>query len=887
MTEKNAAQRLIELFLRKYVARFYALILLTALIITGVAGGVIAKKWNINSDFKALLPINSPAATSMDAVDARIGGGSSLFVVIDSPDREQNIKFAEVYSQKLRALPGVALAHYHNDKSFFEKHQLLYMDPADITQLHDELKRKIREAKKRANPLYVPLGGPKKAEASSDSGLDEDSMRAKYEQRMASSDYKEYLTSDDGYALVIIVRFVESSTNLVATNKLIDEVRLAGDQLQPKTFHPEMTIEFGGGLANRQGQYKSIVHDIKLSAIFTILGIFFIISFYFRRARAIVVVLLPLIMGVVWALALAFLIYGELTTVTIFIFAVLLGLGIDFGIHLLSSYDHERIDGHEPVDALVRCYQGTGRATVAGALTTWAAFAVLIFAQFRGFSQFGAVASLGILFTLCAMIVVLPSLVLAFQSISPAPIPPSESAFGLRVFPDEATHRRLRTLVPIATTIAVLLTIGSGVMLPSLGFEENLRTVGQLRWFWEPTAEELEQAERLNTYAHNRARELSIRAEQVVASISPDTYVPTRRQKSINEKYVSAVSGKQSSVPTILLFDDPEQTRAAYADFAKKLSDKQLDTIRSVGSIWAFMPGTQAEQEARMAEIDRIRELIEDEPTSILSQEDRDRVERLRDLVDVKPFTVYELPEWTRRLFREAGAAARAPAPGQEFSFECVIYVNEGINQTNGPVARRYLDQIRSVALDTNASFTIGSQAYIYTAMLDEIKSEGVIMLGVALVLVFLILAIAFASPIRAFVSITPLLVASLWTLGVCATIGLELDFFNIIIIPALIGIAVDDGVHFYMHYLEDGRGSLPLVLRQVGGAIIITSLTSIVGFGGLAVTNYRGLTSIGQLAIVGISAAMVATWLVLPSIIWLAERSSIRWITAPHDSAK
>lgn len=884
MTEKNAAQRLIELFIRRIVARYYNPILFLMLLLTGAAIAILATHWNINSDFKALLPVNSPAAAAMDEVDARIGGGSSLFVVVDSPDREANLKFAKDYSDKLRSLPGVALAHYHNDKTFFEKHQLLYMDAPDIAKLHDELQKKIREAKKRANPLYVPLGSSKKKTDNQEkSGLDEDEMRAKYEQRMASNEYKEYLTSDDGYALVIIVRFVESSTNLVATNQLIDQVRAAGAALQPKQYHPELTIDFGGGLANRQGQYKSIVSDIKSSAVFTVLGIFLVIGLYFRRARAIAIVLLPLFMGVTWALATAFLIYGELTTVTVFIFAVLLGLGIDFGIHLLSSYDHERIDGHEPVDALVRCFLSTGNATVAGALTTWAAFAVLIFAQFRGFSQFGAVASLGILFTLLGMFIVLPALILSLQKLRPvAPLAHSDS-IALRIFPDDATRRRLRVVAPLAAATAILLTALSAVLIPSLGFEENLREVGTLRWPWQPTAEELALTERAEGDARARARQRWIIAEQLIAEISPDTFVPVRRQNTVNEKYVSAVSGKQSSVPTILLFDDPEQTRIAYQKFDEKLKNKEFDTIRSAASIWAFMPGSKEEQEARMVEIERIQALIEDEPTSILSEEDRERVERLRDLVAVKPFTVYDLPEWTQRLFREAGPKARAPAAGQTTSFECVIYINEAINQTNGPVARRYLEQINSVAATTNTQFSTGSQAYIYVAMLDEIRAEGPILLSVALIVVFLILAIAFRSPVRAFVSVLPLFVAAAWTLGICSYLEIELDFFNIIIIPALIGIAVDDGVHFYMHYLDEGTDSLPLVLREVGGAIIMTSLTSIIGFGGLAVTNYKGLTSIGQISIVGITAAMAATWLVLPATIWLAERFNIRWISAAH----
>ena len=93
-----------------------------------------------------------------------------------------------------------------------------------------------------------------------------------------------------GIALVVLVRFVESSTDLAATNALIERVRGLASELEPTTFHPEMKVEFGGGLTKRQAQYQSIVDDILASAGVTVLGVFLLLALYFRRARAVVVV---------------------------------------------------------------------------------------------------------------------------------------------------------------------------------------------------------------------------------------------------------------------------------------------------------------------------------------------------------------------------------------------------------------------------------------------------------------------------------------------------------------------------------------------------------------------------------------------------------------------
>ena len=136
-------QGLLAAHIHKLVARHHRLLTALSLLLTLGAVLVIATSWNINSDFRALLPEDSETAQAMDAADARIGGGSSLFVVIDSPDMDANLKFAGDYAAKLRATPGVALAHYHNDKTFFEAHQLLYMEAADLEKLHDKLRDQL------------------------------------------------------------------------------------------------------------------------------------------------------------------------------------------------------------------------------------------------------------------------------------------------------------------------------------------------------------------------------------------------------------------------------------------------------------------------------------------------------------------------------------------------------------------------------------------------------------------------------------------------------------------------------------------------------------------------------------------------------------------------
>lgn len=868
-------KRFIAVFFRRIVGRYYVLIAALSVVLSALAVWVIATRWNINSDFKALLPRDSDAYQAMEEVGKRVGSGSALFVVIDSPDAEANKKFAKVYAEKLRELPEVALAHYHNDKDFFKKHQLLYLDKEDLKKLHDRLAKKIRDEKRKANPLFVSLGSP---DDNDDELIDKKELEKKYS-KLAHKDYKEYLVSDDGYSLTIVVRFVESSTDLAETNKLLNKVKDLGHSLEPTKYNPKMKLEYGGGLINRQKEYGSIVDDVQTSALFTVFGLFLVIGLYFRRLRAVGFVLTPLIMGVLWTLALGFLIYGELTTVTVFIFAILLGLGIDFSIHLLSGYDHARADGEEPVDALIACYNTTGKATVIGAFTTFVTFIVLAFAQFRGLSQFGQVASMGVVCTLLAMLVVLPSLILTMHRLSPHE-PDGTGASKIGLSPAHwADESRVKPFAPLLLSGAIALTLLAALQIPNLSFEENFHRVGKMDPPWSQKDKKKDPKKETKKLARKAARAIKARATAVREAVEPKTFKPERKQMTTGAKYTSAVSGKQSSTPTLLLFDDPEKARQVYEYMAAQKRAGKLDTVRSVASIYAFMPGTLDEQKARMAEIKRIDELLKDDDMSFLDKKDKKRVAELEERTDVAPVSIHDLPEWTKRLFKEAGSEARKPADGEQFAYQYLIYVNEAIDGMKGSDARAFLGDLQQVKKHFGYDFRIGSQSYIYTAMLDEIKTDGVVMMGIALAVVFLILVFTFRHPLRGLVAFTPLLLGALWMFGLAAFLGLKLDFFNVIIIPVIVGIGVDDGVHFYYHYRQSGRGSVGEVMRKVGSAIVMTSVTSMIGFGGLAVTDYAGLQSIGYMAIIGIGTTLLATLLVLPTILWMGEKYDIRWL--------
>ena len=126
---------------------------------------------------------------------------------------------------------------------------------------------------------------------------------------------------------------------------------------------------------------------------------------------------LPLLMSLAWTFGIAALVYGTLNLMTSTLGLVLFGLGIDYGIHFYARYTEERAAGLDVEGAAETTFVSTGQAIAVGALTTAAALYVLMFADFRGFSEFGFIAGTGILLALVSMTVVLPALIAVLERV--------------------------------------------------------------------------------------------------------------------------------------------------------------------------------------------------------------------------------------------------------------------------------------------------------------------------------------------------------------------------------------------------------------------------------------------------------------------------------------
>jgi uncharacterized protein len=233
----------------------------------------------------------------------------------------------------------------------------------------------------------------------------------------------------------------------------------------------------------------------------------------------------------------------------------------------------------------------------------------------------------------------------------------------------------------------------------------------------------------------------------------------------------------------------------------------------------------------------------------------------LLSMFDAGPFTVDDLPPMLLGKVRASDG-----------SFGVFAYPAFDVaNMQKGIV---FMEETTSYLEDPEAGIFVG-EAVVYAAMFLMLREEAPIVLGMAAVLIAVLVYWQLRSASLMLLTLVPLLVALWWMLGVMGTIDLRFTLFNLPILPAILGIGVDNGV-----YLTDkirrapaGPRALAEAVEETGGAILAATATTAIGFAAFLVADSGGVRGIGSLAVLGICLAALTALVVLPTISALVRR--------------
>ena len=787
--------------------RRYKLILILATLLTVVGTHYVIKLVKrIETDIAALIPDDYRSVRTLKDIEEVVGGVGSWRLLVQSEDYEASKQFVDdlvVELKKDEYKAYVNFVSYQKEVEFYRKNALLYMDIDDLEEILIRIEDRVAQEKLKLSPLYIDLSDGDE----SDAVLDFSDIQEKYGGGGAADPY---FTDPEKTIVALEVEAAGTVSNIGFTKKMHGVLQDAVANLGSRSYHPTMFVEYGGTYKNKIDEYDVIIDDVKSTLVYGVIGVILILTVYFRQPLAAVFVAIPLIMGLIWSFALTYFVIGNLNTMTAFLFVILFGLGIDFGIHLFARYLEDRVGKHDVKAALDSMLIRTGPAVFTAALTTSMAFFSLTITDFKGFSEFGFIVGTGILMSLVSMTTVLP----AFLRLA-------DEKLGLIRMKVVWWHSELsnqRRPFPKAKAI-----LGVGVIVTLL-FAANLHKIEFEYDF-------------VNLRSNLPA---SVEVKKKIDKISPFNAL--------------------SASPTIVLADSKEELDAIVASVERKIEeDTETPTIHTVRTLHSLLP---KQQEDKLGLIEEISDLVNGEGAKLIKGEQKKKLDELRDLLEVEQLTVEDLPGMILRKFQTIDGS-RA-----HFAF---IYPD--VQLRNGKNAMAFADDVQEIQTEDGKTYYSSSASIVFSDMLRLMLRDSPLAIGVTLTVVFLIVLIDFKRLRPALLVMFPLLCGGTWMCGVMYVFGMKLNFYNMVALPTIIGMGIDNGVHLYHRYREEGPGSLTLVLRSTGGAMFVSMLTTMVGFLGLKMATHPGLNSIGLLAIIGLFASFIAAVVVLPAILQVLEQ--------------
>jgi len=409
---------------------------------------ILALGLTVNSNTIDLLPDDDPSTMALRELNRVEGGVTTLSITVGGGSEDGRHAYLEQVALGLEALPEIQYTYHQMDADLVWRVGLLQLEPADLAEIRDRLRGAIALGPAITNPFVagrLMALGP-------------------LTERLRSAGYQARLNPSEGLSR-LIVRPTGQPTDLPFARRVMAAVH----QVLERTEAPEPDIEvlwIGGGYRHNVEDYEGIVHDVKWTSFMALAMVFGVIALAFRDPRAILLIFVPLVVANIWTLGFAASVVGSLNTFTSFISAVLIGLGIDFGIHLFSRYREERAQGGSLEQAVVRAWDKVGPPCLATAATAACGFMALLAGRFRGFSQLGLLLGVGVLFCLVLVLVLLPLLVMRSErATSPKPL---RMRFGGSKLPP--TYR----LVPLGLLLALLFTLVAAFQVPRVGFQYDL-----------------------------------------------------------------------------------------------------------------------------------------------------------------------------------------------------------------------------------------------------------------------------------------------------------------------------------------------------------------------------------------------------------------------------
>jgi uncharacterized protein len=578
---------------------------------------------------------------------------------------------------------------------------------------------------------------------------------------------------------------------------------------------------------------------------------------------------LCLIVGLAYTLAFATFVIGHLNILTITFVPILIGLAIDYGVHLISRYEEELRRGRTEEAALTKAMVYTGQGIFTGAFTTAGAFLAMGLTNFKGIQEMGIICGGGLLICLIPMMTMLPVLLLRGQQnvIDHAHVGLAEKRARI-----ESLWLKRPGLV---VGITLLLCGLAGTQIGKVYFDYNLLNMQSAGL---PAVEfEKDLISATNT-APNQTN-VSPKSVLYAAVIATNLAQAIALEQQITN--LPAVAGVESMAK--YLAEDSTRKRALIGDLKQEIGSIQFEepdttpvnltnlsrTLYSAFGYFAMAAEQVQEEDPALSKqlvslcdaIEQLRkELFRGDENRTASNsvklatfqralfnDVRDTFHALQTQDDRAPLRIEDLPTALRDRF--VGVTGKH-----------LLMVNPKKDVWNRENQREFLQQLERVDRDVTGTPV---QLYHYTELL---KRSYEVAAWYSLGAIILLVLLHFRNLSSVVLTLVPVAVGSLWLGGLMGWLRVPFNPANIMTLPLVIGIGVTNGIHILNRFAEEQTPNI--FARSTGKAVLVSGLTAMAGFGSLMLARHQGIQSLGCVMTAGLATCMIAGLAFLPTLL-------------------
>jgi hypothetical protein len=877
-----------------------------------------ARHWKLDMDKDNL--VGGPTHAVYMKYRAEFPGEDELAVVVQSDDLERNRQFVERLAARLEPETNLFTdVFYKGDMASLGRKALLFAPEDTLKEMQQKLKdyrsfiqefttatnldsffglinRQFRTAKRednaennaliRAIPALqriVDQASDSLSRAGTPISPGITALFGKGE----SAERRMYITYAHGQIYLVTARPRSTAVIPQAVERMRELI------LQTEIEVPGLNVGLTGEPVLDFDEMQQSTRDSIMASVVSLIICSLIFIYAYRETGRPLKAVACLIIGLGYTMAFTFLAVGHLNILTITFAPILIGLAIDFGIHLITRYEEEIRHGRTPVQAVERAMVFTGQGIITGALTTAMAFLAMGLTQFTGIEEMGIISGGGLVLCLIPMLTLLPVLLMKGR----------QNVIDHEHGPEETKRARFEKVWlqrPVLVVVVTLLTCVAALLqfkkvcfdynllhmqsrgLPAVIYEDKLLFSGQSVLSVAVVADSLQEARQIEEKVRKLPTVASVdgddRGDPIFALLTGDQSAKLALINAI-KKQVSDVHFAGPDEAHIHL-PEPGSVQDVPRGLAPETNGNQIrlhelstTLYRTMGYLGQAAATVEKDQPELARQLLSLRQAIADFRVKMLSDESLipQRLEKYQAALfdDIRQtFESIKNQDTSSRLKPEdLPPALRNHFIGRTDQFKVEVYPKEDIWQHESQ--SNFIAQIRQ-AMAPNGDKVTGTpvQLYEYTTLLkDSYQQAALYALAAIAIMVFL----HFQSITCVILSLLPVAIGSIWTAGLMGLLGVPFNPANIMTLPLVIGIGVTNGIHILNRVAEEQNPSI--LAKSTGKAVLVSALTALTGFGSLTLAKHQGIKSLGMVMATGIAACMIAGLTFLPAVLNILAR--------------